>query len=117
MSASSPPSPNEAGGRAPLEHARDGGGHAIGPLLAQHRRGLELFCHLMLGDRASARAAVADAALEACASPDARDPATPVRIWLYRLAFHACSDLEARARSAPERAGPISFEAPDRWTD
>jgi DNA-directed RNA polymerase specialized sigma24 family protein len=71
-------------------------------------RGLELYCYLMLGDRATGRAALAEKALAAWASRDAGEPATSARMWLYRLAIRACSEADPGCA--------ISFGAEDRLT-
>jgi DNA-directed RNA polymerase specialized sigma24 family protein len=79
--------------------ARSTDDDAFGSLLECHRRGLELFCLLMLGDPDVASDAMAETVL--AASHDCRlveDQAT-ARMWLYRIATHVCLE----AIDAPRR--------------
>ena len=94
--------------QALLQAVRAGDRRALGLLLDHHRSGLELYCYLMLGDRARARAALAETALAAWDSRDAGEPATSARMWLYRLAIRACSEADPGCA--------ISFGARDRLT-
>jgi len=98
VTSSSAPSGNEPDERALLDAARAGDEHALGVLLDRHRRGLELYCYLSLGDRANARTALTDTALAAWEERGEGEPATSARMWLYRLAVRVCA--EAHARSA-----------------
>jgi DNA-directed RNA polymerase specialized sigma24 family protein len=94
--------------RALLLAARAGDERALGVLLDRHRSGLELYCFLMLGDRESARAALAQttsAARDACG---VEAPETSARVWLYRLAIGACSEADPRCA--------VSFGVEDRLT-
>jgi RNA polymerase sigma-70 factor (ECF subfamily) len=92
-----------------LQAARGGDKHALIVLLDRHRGGLELYCCLMLGDRRSARAAVAETALAAWDGRDAEDAAISPRMWLYRLAIRACA--------AADPGCAISFGSDDRLTE
>lgn len=90
-----------------LESARAGDENAFAVLLERHRCGLELCCHLMLGDRDAARHAVADAALTAWRERTLVEYPASARMWLYRAAVRICC----------EAAGdPISFDSEDRLT-
>jgi RNA polymerase sigma-70 factor, ECF subfamily len=109
MTDSSSANEPDADEQALLEAARAGDQHALGLLLDRYRSGLELYCYLALGDRAKARAALADTALAAWDARGVVSPETSARMWLYRLAVRVCD--EARAGSA------ISFECGDRLTD
>lgn len=109
-------------GDAPLEHdpphrdaneaalvaaARVGDERAFGVLLEHHRRGLECYCYLMLGDPDAARHAIADTAMTAWRERALLEPQASARMWLYRVAVRVCC----------EAAGdPISFAAEDRLT-
>ena len=95
MTSSSSASGNEPDERALLDAARAGDEQAFGLLLDRHRRGLELYCYLALGDRAKARSALAETALAAWEERGERDPATSARMWLYRLAVRVCSEAHA----------------------
>ena len=89
--------------------ARAGDERALAALLEHHRRGLKLYCYLMLGDRVSARAAVAETAMAAWDGRGAEDPASSPRMWLYRLAIRACADADPGCA--------ISFGAVRRLTE
>lgn len=80
--------------QALLQAARAGDERALGLLLDRHMNGLELYCYLMLGDRARARAAVVETALAAWDARGTGEPGTSARMWLYRLAIRACSDAD-----------------------
>ena len=92
-----------------LQRARAGDERALAALIDRHRRGLELYCYLMLGDRDRARAAVAETALAAWSGRGAQDPASSPRMWLYRLAIRACADADPGCA--------ISFGAEHRLTE
>jgi DNA-directed RNA polymerase specialized sigma24 family protein len=108
MTISRPASETEADEHVLLDAARAGDERALGVLLDRHRRGLELYCYFMLGDRARARAALAETALAAWDARGAGGPATSARIWLYRLAVHVCAEAD--------RGPAMSLEADDRLT-
>jgi RNA polymerase sigma-70 factor (ECF subfamily) len=95
--------------QALLQAARGGDEHALAVLLDRHRRGVERYCYLMLGDRDRARAAVAEIALAAWDGRAALDPASSPRMWLYRLAIRACADADPGCA--------ISFGAEHRLTE
>jgi RNA polymerase sigma-70 factor, ECF subfamily len=76
-----------------LAAARLGDECAFGQLIEHHRRGLELYCELMLGCPDRAREAVQEALLRGWRELDRVDPHAPARIWLYRVATGVC--LEA----------------------
>lgn len=90
-----------------LAAARAGDESAFGVLLERHRRGLECYCYLMLGDPDAARYAIADTAMTAWRERAVVDPQASVRMWLYRVAVGVCC----------EAAGdPISFGSENRLT-
>jgi len=86
---------NEPEEQALLHAARAGDERALGLLLDRHRRGLELYCYLALGDRAKARTALAETALAAWEERGDGEPSTSARMWLYRLAVQVCSEAHA----------------------
>jgi RNA polymerase sigma-70 factor (ECF subfamily) len=92
-----------------LEAARAGDERALAALLDRHRRGLERYCYLMLGDLGKARAAVAETALAAWDGRGAEDAASSPRMWLYRLAIRACA--------AADPGCAISFGTERRLTE
>ena len=101
------PPPCNADEAALLAAARAGDESAFGVLLAHHRRGLECYCYLMLGDSDAARHAIADTAMTAWCERAQLEPQASARMWLYRVAVRVCC----------EAAGdPISFDAEDRLT-
>jgi RNA polymerase sigma-70 factor (ECF subfamily) len=63
---------------------------AFDGLLAEHRRGLELYCRLMLGDACAARQALAQTVLAAWRDHENAEAATTARMWLYRIATDIC---------------------------
>jgi DNA-directed RNA polymerase specialized sigma24 family protein len=72
--------------------ARAGDERAFACLLGGHRRGLELYCHLMLGDADAAKQAIAETVCTAWRDRQNLDAQTKVRMWLYRIAAHVCID-------------------------
>jgi RNA polymerase sigma-70 factor (ECF subfamily) len=77
--------------------ARAGDERAFGRLVECHRKGLEQFCLLMLGDREDARCVLEETVLCAWRERELVEPIATARIWLYRIAMLAClEDLEAR---------------------
>src|SRR4051794_11428699 len=73
---------NEPDEQALLDAARGGDERALGLLLDRHRRGLELYCYLALGDQTKARSALAETALAAWEERGDGEPATSARMWL-----------------------------------
>jgi DNA-directed RNA polymerase specialized sigma24 family protein len=73
-----------------LAAARLGDERAFGRLIEHHRRGLELYCELMLGCPDRAHEAVGETLLRGWCELDRVDPHTLARIWLYRLATSVC---------------------------
>ena len=69
---------------------RRGDERAFGQLIERHRRGLELYCELMLGCPDRANEAVHETLLRGWRGLDRVDPRAPARIWLYRLATGVC---------------------------
>jgi hypothetical protein len=101
------PPHRDANEAALVAAARAGDENAFGVLLEHHRRGLECYCHLMLGDPDAARHAIAETAMTAWCERALLEPQASARIWLYRVAVRVCC----------EAAGdPISFGAEDRLT-
>jgi RNA polymerase sigma-70 factor (ECF subfamily) len=85
--------------RSLLAAARDGDERAFGCLIARHRPGLELYCHLMLGRREDAHQAVCETLLRGWRDLHRAAPCASARIWLYRLATDVClEDIERRNR-------------------
>jgi RNA polymerase sigma-70 factor (ECF subfamily) len=78
--------------RGLLAAARLGDERAFGRLIEHHRRGLELYCELMLGCPDRAHEAVHETLLRGWCELDRVDPHTLARIWLYRLATGVCLD-------------------------
>lgn len=76
--------------RALLVQARAGDERAFGRLLDHHRRGLELYCCLMLGDPDSAKRVMAETVLSAWRERDLDEPPMTARMWLYRVASRMC---------------------------
>jgi hypothetical protein len=90
-----------------LAATRAGDQSAFAVLLERHRRGLECYCHLMLGDPDAARGAIADTAMTAWRERSVVEEEASVRMWLYRVAVRVCC----------EAAGdPISFGSENRLT-
>jgi RNA polymerase sigma-70 factor, ECF subfamily len=65
-----------------LSSAQAGNESAFGRLLDQHRRGLEQYCLLMLGDPDEAKHAIAEAAVTAWRERACVEPDTSARMWL-----------------------------------
>jgi len=76
--------------RGLLAAARLGDERAFGQLIEHHRRGLELYCELMLGCPDRAHEAVQETLLRGWRELDRVGVAAPARIWLYRLATGVC---------------------------
>jgi RNA polymerase sigma-70 factor (ECF subfamily) len=89
---------DEAADAALLAAVRAGDGVALGVLLDRHRRGLELYCYLMLGDRLRARVAMREIALAAWEEGLIGPSARSVRIWLFRIAVRVCGELGGQER-------------------
>lgn len=80
-----------------LAAARAGDERAFGRLVECHRKGLEQFCLLMLGDRAAAKCVLEETVLCAWRERELVEPIATVRIWLYRIAMLTClEDLDGR---------------------
>ncbi|HUB05105.1 MAG TPA: hypothetical protein VMA76_08540 [Solirubrobacteraceae bacterium] len=90
-----------------LASARAGDESAFGVLLERHRRGIECYCHLMLGDPDAARRAIADTAMTAWRERTVVEAEASVRMWLYRVAVRVCCEATGE---------PISFGSEDRLT-
>lgn len=83
--------------RSLIAAARAGDERAFGRLVECHRKGLEQFCLLMLGDREDATCVLDETLLCAWRERELVDPIATPRIWLYRIAMVAClEDLDAR---------------------
>ena len=76
--------------RGLLAAARLGSERAFGRLVERHRRGLELYCELMVGCPVRAHEAVLETLLRAWCELDNAAPGTSARIWLYGLATRVC---------------------------
>jgi RNA polymerase sigma-70 factor, ECF subfamily len=70
--------------------AQDGDEHAFGRLVCRHRRGLELYCFLMIGDRDAVEELMEDAVLTAWRERGLGERCTGAEIWLYRVATREC---------------------------
>lgn len=99
-------SEQQAREQALLVRLRGGDERALGSLLECHRRPLELYCLLMLGDRAKVPLAVRETALQAWDARVACCTTTSPRVWLFAITVRVC------ARIDPDTA--ISFGAEDR---
>jgi RNA polymerase sigma-70 factor (ECF subfamily) len=73
-----------------LAAARAGDERAFGRLVFRHQRGLESYCHLMLGCPHQGQEAVRSTVLRAWRGRESGDGPADVRIWLYGLATQAC---------------------------
>jgi RNA polymerase sigma-70 factor, ECF subfamily len=83
--------------RSLIAAARAGDERAFGRLVECHRKGLEQFCLLMLGDREDAKCVLDEIVLCAWRERELVEPIATARIWLYRIAMLAClDDLDAR---------------------
>ncbi len=87
--------------------ARLGDERAFGRLIEHHRRGLELYCRLMLGCPHRANDAVHETLLRGSRDLGRVQPAASARIWLFRLATDVC--LEDPDRT-DEFRGPRPFD-------
>jgi DNA-directed RNA polymerase specialized sigma24 family protein len=96
-----------ADGRALVSSAQAGDESAFGHLLDQYRRGLELYCLLMLGDPDAAKRAIADTAVTAWQERAVVEPDTSARIWLYRAAVRVCCEATG---------DPMSLDSDDALT-
>ncbi len=93
--------------RVLLPSARAGDESAFARLLDQHRRGLEHFCWLMLGDPDATKQAIADTAVTAWRERALVEPHTSARMWLYRVAVRVCCDAAG---------DPMSLDSADPLT-
>jgi RNA polymerase sigma-70 factor (ECF subfamily) len=84
-----------------LAAARAGDAHAFGRLVDRHRPGLELYCCLMLGCPQKAEDVVQETVLRAWRGLEPVDQSASARIWLYRIATHACFDELGAADEFP----------------
>ena len=84
--------------RSLLAAARAGDERAFGRLVERHRKGLEQFCYLMLGDRHDAAGAVDETVLRAWLERELDESGAPVKMWLYRIAVSECLDECERRR-------------------
>lgn len=89
-----------------LAAARAGDEQAFGRLAGHHRRGLELFCQLMLGCPDEAHEAVQEALLRGWRGLDRVEPSATARIWLYRLATDVCLE-DLIETDEPRDPGPF----------
>ncbi|HEV2981656.1 MAG TPA: sigma factor [Solirubrobacteraceae bacterium] len=101
--------------RSLLAAARAGDEHAFGQLASRHRRGLELYCRLMLGCPHHAHEAVCETLLRGWRGRDRDLSSTSARIWLYRLATNVCvEDLDRADESRAPRAFDCVRDSEDR---
>ena len=70
--------------------AQDGDEHAFVRLLCRHRRGLELYCLLMIGERDAVEELMEDAALSAWRERGLGGRCSGAEIWLYGVATRQC---------------------------
>jgi len=90
---------NMADERDLLAAALAGDECAFGNLIDAHRRGLEVYCYLMLGSPNDAREVVEETVLRAWGRRERVEPRASARLWLFRIATNACLDeLERRDR-------------------
>jgi RNA polymerase sigma-70 factor, ECF subfamily len=71
---------------------------AFGRLVEQHRPGLRLYCHLMLGCPRQAENVVRETVLRAWQGLGRPEQCASGRTWLYRIATHVCLDEIERNR-------------------
>jgi DNA-directed RNA polymerase specialized sigma24 family protein len=80
-----------------LAAAQAGDQEAFGRLVERHRKGLEAFCFLMLGDAHDGKCALSETVLCAWRERELVQPIVTARMWLYRNAMLVClKDLDAR---------------------
>jgi DNA-directed RNA polymerase specialized sigma24 family protein len=70
--------------------AQDGDQHSFGRLLCRHRRGLELYCFLMIGDLDAVAELMENAVLTAWREREVGGRCTGAEIWLYGVATREC---------------------------
>jgi len=73
-----------------LAAARGGDERAFGHLVDRHRRGLELYCCLMLGCPHEGKDALHETVLRAWRGLERVEPSASARTWLYRIATDTC---------------------------
>jgi RNA polymerase sigma-70 factor (ECF subfamily) len=110
----SPGGADTPNGRDLLEAARDGDEQAFGRLALHHRRGLELYCQLMLGCPHAAREAVYETLVRGWRGVDRLAPSSCARIWLYRLATDVCLENIDERDATP--GAPMSSGSGGRLT-
>ena len=82
-----------------LAAAQAGDECAFGRLVDPHRRGLEVYCYLMLGSPNDAHEVVEETVLLAWRRREGFEPSASARLLLFRIATNACLDeLERRDR-------------------
>ena len=79
-----------------LDAARAGDEHAFCRLVGRHQRGLQSYCHLMLGCPHRADRVVRMTVADAWHGRARAGERTSARIWLFRIATRACIDELAR---------------------
>jgi RNA polymerase sigma-70 factor (ECF subfamily) len=108
MAFSSSDSARDADQPVSLTAVRGGDERAFAVLLDYHRRGLEQYCGLMLGEPQKAKDALQEIAVMAWQERGLLPATGSARMWLYRIAVRVCFEaLEAPA---------MSFGACDRLT-
>jgi RNA polymerase sigma-70 factor (ECF subfamily) len=73
-----------------LAAAQRGDERAFARLLDCHRCGLRILCLMMLGTGHAAQRAMDDTTLIAWRARELVQPATTIRLWLYRIATDVC---------------------------
>lgn len=79
-----------AADRALLQAAQAGNEEALGRLVAPYRRGLELFCGLMLGDAKQAERAMVQTMRTASSEVTGIRSPAGIRMWIHRITARTC---------------------------
>jgi len=103
--------------RTLLARARDGDELAFVRLLNHHRRGLGLYCLLMLGDPEVAHDVMAETALTGWRERNLVQPQTTARMWLYRIAVRLCFEALGRPNDEFRRRRSLDVVKSDEGSD
>jgi DNA-directed RNA polymerase specialized sigma24 family protein len=103
--------------RTLLARVRDGDELAFVRLLNHHRRGLGLYCLLMLGDPDAADDVIVETALTAWRERNLLHVQMTARMWLYRIAARRCFEALGEPATSFGADDPLdavkSNEGPD----
>jgi RNA polymerase sigma-70 factor (ECF subfamily) len=89
-----------------LAQARSGDQQAFANLVGPHLRELHVHCYRMLGSFQDAEDVIQEVLVRAWRHLDRFENRSSLRNWLYRIATNRCLTFQARAATAPPRAGP-----------